>query len=77
MRCAGRAAFGGAPLVLAGGLKPSNVAAAIATVGPWAVDTASGVEISPGKKSPELVREFVEAARAAFKQACVRSVITG
>ncbi len=62
----------GVPLVLAGGLKPSNVVAAIAAVRPWAVDTASGVESSPGKKSPALVREFVEAAQAGFAQLSVR-----
>jgi phosphoribosylanthranilate isomerase len=58
----------GMPLVLAGGLKPGNVAAAIAAVSPWAVDTASGVESSPGMKSAALVREFIEAAHAGFAQ---------
>lgn len=62
----------GMPLVLAGGLTPENVAAAIASVRPWAVDTASGVEISPGKKSATLVREFVSAATAAFARISVR-----
>ena len=52
-------------LVLAGGLAPENVAEAIATVGPWGVDVASGVESAPGVKSPELVRQFVERARTA------------
>jgi phosphoribosylanthranilate isomerase len=55
-----------APLVLAGGLSATNVAAAIAAVHPWAVDTASGVETSPGKKSAELVRRFVIHARQAM-----------
>lgn len=50
-------------LVLAGGLGPENVAEAIATVHPWGVDVASGVESAPGVKSPELVRQFVERAR--------------
>jgi phosphoribosylanthranilate isomerase len=63
----------GVPLVLAGGLTPANVAAAIAATRPWAVDTASGVEISPGKKSAPRVREFVEAALAAFARANARS----
>lgn len=50
------------PLVLAGGLTPGNVAQAIAEVRPAAVDTASGVEASPGRKSAEKVRQFVAAA---------------
>jgi len=55
------------PLVLAGGLTPENVAEAIQAVHPYAVDTASGVESSPGRKDPELVKRFVAAARAAFE----------
>jgi phosphoribosylanthranilate isomerase len=54
------------PLVLAGGLTPTNVAEAIAAVHPAAVDTAGGVESSPGRKDPALVREFVRAARGAL-----------
>ena len=54
------------PLILAGGLTPDNVAAAIAAVRPTAVDTSSGVEASPGRKAPELVREFVRRAHAAL-----------
>ncbi|MEZ6060207.1 MAG: phosphoribosylanthranilate isomerase [Planctomycetaceae bacterium] len=53
------------PLILAGGLTPENVESAITEVRPWGVDTASGVETSPGKKSPEKVKAFLEAARAA------------
>jgi phosphoribosylanthranilate isomerase len=52
------------PLVLAGGLTPANVAEAIRTVRPAAVDTASGVESSLGQKDPALVDAFVTAARA-------------
>ena len=48
-------------LFLAGGLNPDNVAAAVAAVRPYAVDVCSGVETAPGRKSPELVRRFVEA----------------
>jgi phosphoribosylanthranilate isomerase len=54
------------PLVLAGGLKPENVAAAIRAVRPDAVDTASGVERSPREKDPELVRRFVAEARGEY-----------
>ncbi len=54
------------PLILAGGLTPANVAAAIGAVRPMAVDVASGVERSAGPKDERLVREFVTAAREAF-----------
>src|SRR5919107_2041176 len=50
-------------LILAGGLKPENVAAAVESVGPYAVDVCSGVETSPGRKSPRLMRDFVAAVR--------------
>ena len=56
----------GLPLILAGGLTPDNVAEAIATARPDAVDVASGVESSPGKKDPAKVRDFVAAAKEAF-----------
>jgi phosphoribosylanthranilate isomerase len=54
------------PLVLAGGLRAENVAEAIATTRPDAVDVASGVESAPGKKDPAKVRAFVESAKEAF-----------
>jgi phosphoribosylanthranilate isomerase len=53
-------------LILAGGLTAANVAAAIQTVRPFGVDVSSGVESSPGRKSPQRIVEFVQAARAAF-----------
>ena len=53
-------------LLLAGGLHAGNVAEAIASVRPAGVDTSSGVEASPGIKSPAKMAEFVRAARAAF-----------
>jgi phosphoribosylanthranilate isomerase len=55
------------PLVLAGGLTPDNVAEAIRTVRPAAVDTASGIESSPGHKDRALVERFVQSARQAFE----------
>lgn len=54
------------PIILAGGLRPENVAAAIAATRPAAVDTASGVESSPGRKDPARVRDFVRNALTAF-----------
>ena len=51
-------------LFLAGGLSPENVAAAIAAVEPYAVDTCSAVETTPGKKDAQRMREFVIAAKA-------------
>jgi phosphoribosylanthranilate isomerase len=59
------AAFAGTPhLILAGGLTPDTVAAGIATLKPWAVDVASGVESSAGIKDPTKIQDFVRAAKS-------------
>jgi phosphoribosylanthranilate isomerase len=60
-----RAHRGAVPVILSGGLRPDNVAEAIAAVQPFAVDVASGVEASPGRKDPAKLRAFAEAVRSA------------
>jgi len=52
------------PMILAGGLNAGNVAEAIEKAQPFAVDTASGVEISPGIKDHAAMRDFTDAVRA-------------
>jgi phosphoribosylanthranilate isomerase len=58
----------GLPFILAGGLTPENVAQAIATSRPDAVDVASGVEFLPGRKEAAKVRAFVANAQEAFRK---------
>ena len=55
-------------IILAGGLNPENVAAAISTVKPYAVDASSGLEQSPGVKDHEKMARFIKAANEAAQQ---------
>jgi len=50
----------GIPIILAGGLGPSNIEGAISIVRPYAVDVNSGVEKRPGKKSHSLIKDLME-----------------
>lgn len=53
------------PMVLAGGLTPSNVGLAVGQVAPYAVDVSGGVELRPGVKSAERTKAFMVAVAAA------------
>jgi phosphoribosylanthranilate isomerase len=60
-----RDALAPTPVILAGGLTPANVAAAVEQVHPYAVDVNSGVSIRRGRKSAALVEAFIGAAKRA------------
>ena len=51
-------------VILAGGLTPENVVSGIEICHPWGVDVSSGVESSPGRKDPMLMKRFIDAARS-------------
>jgi phosphoribosylanthranilate isomerase len=59
-------------MILAGGLSEENVGRIVAEVGPFGVDVSSGVETAPGVKSPEMIRSFVAAVRAAEERVVTR-----
>lgn len=59
----------GTPIILAGGLSPTNIIDAIRTVRPYAVDVSSGVELEPGIKDYSKVEEFIANVRTADQNA--------
>jgi phosphoribosylanthranilate isomerase len=64
-------------LILSGGLRPDNVADAVANLRPAGVDVASGVESSPGHKDPLLLRDFITRARQAHDDTAARDAVGG
>lgn len=55
-------------IVLAGGLDPANVAAAVRQVGPYAVDVSSGIESAPGRKCPRRMELFIKEVQGAGRE---------
>jgi phosphoribosylanthranilate isomerase len=62
-------------LIAAGGLNPQNVGEAVATLRPWGVDVATGVEASPGRKDPEKIRVFITNAHIAAHKANLEATV--
>jgi len=62
-------------LIVSGGLRPGNVAQAVAHLRPYGVDVDSGVEAAPGRKDPLKVRDFIVNARAAAVEAETRDAL--
>ncbi len=62
-------------LIVCGGLRPGNVAQAVAHLRPRGVDVSTGVESAPGRKDPLLVRDFIVNARRANAVAASRDAL--
>jgi len=59
------------PVILSGGLRPSNIEKAVSTVKPYAIDVNSGIEAHPGKKDPTLMARLMQTIHAINKEACL------